>query len=113
MSNSINKLMLVGTVIAEPEIKETVATIVIETSEPVCDLKTRKIYEKIEQHNVVFTEWLIDVARNYVHKDSKVYIIAKLEDTQIVGRSIQILNSDVEAERTVESVDKESLPVAD
>lgn len=85
MAGSINKVILVGNVGNEPEIRQTqdgreIANLSIATSESWRDKNTGEKREKTEWHRVVaFSDGLVKVIKNYVHKGSKLYIEGQLQ----------------------------------
>lgn len=85
MSGSVNKVILVGNLCKDPEIKtfqsgEMVANFSVATNERWKDKQTGEYKEKAEFHNVsVFNKGLVAVCENYLKKGSKVYIEGQLE----------------------------------
>jgi single-strand DNA-binding protein len=85
MAGSVNKVILVGNVGADPEIRRTqsgaaIANIRIATSEAWRDKNTGEKRERTEWHSVVvFTEGLVKVVEQYVKKGSKLYIEGQLQ----------------------------------
>ena len=85
MSGSVNKVVLLGNVGADPEIRHTqsgqpIANLRIATSESWKDKATGERKEKTEWHTVVcFSEGLCKVIEQYVRKGSKVYIEGQLQ----------------------------------
>ncbi len=85
MAGSVNKVILIGNLGADPEIKRTqdgrpVANLRIATSETWRDRNTGERREKTEWHRVViFNEGLCKVAENYLKKGAKVYIEGQLQ----------------------------------
>lgn len=85
MAGSVNKVILVGNLGADPEIRSTqdgreIANLRVATSESWKDKMTGERREKTEWHRVVvFNEGLINVIKNYVHKGSKLYIEGQLQ----------------------------------
>ncbi|MEO1037986.1 MAG: single-stranded DNA-binding protein [Pseudomonadota bacterium] len=85
MAGSVNKVILVGNLGADPEIRrlnsgDPVVNMRIATSESWRDRQTGERREKTEWHNVViFNENLAKVAENYLRKGSKVYIEGQLQ----------------------------------
>lgn len=85
MAGSINKVILVGNVGNEPEIRQTqdgreIANLSIATSESWRDKNTGERRDKTEWHRVVaFSDGLVKVIKNYVHKGSKLYIEGQLQ----------------------------------
>jgi single-strand DNA-binding protein len=84
MSGSVNKVILIGNLGADPEIKSfdnggKVANIRIATSESWKDKNTGERKERTEWHQVVINgEGLIGVVERYLKKGSKVYIEGSL-----------------------------------
>src|ERR1700754_5316501 len=82
---SVNKVILVGNVGADPEIRRTqdgkpIANLRIATSETWRDRNSGERKEKSEWHTVViFNEGLCKVVEQYVKKGSKVYIEGALQ----------------------------------
>lgn len=81
---SINKVILVGNVGAEPEIRtmqsgDKVANLSIATSERWKDKNTGEQKEKTEWHRVVVFGGAAGVVENYVKKGSKLYIEGKIQ----------------------------------
>lgn len=85
MAGSVNKVILIGNLGADPDIKRTqdgrpIANLSIATSESWKDKNTGERREKTEWHRVVvFNEGLCRVIENYVKKGSKVYIEGQLQ----------------------------------
>lgn len=85
MAGSVNKVILVGNLGADPEIRRTqdgrpIANLSIATSENWRDKNTGERREKTEWHRVVvFNEGLCKVIENYVKKGSKVYLEGQLQ----------------------------------
>ncbi|TJW72242.1 MAG: single-stranded DNA-binding protein, partial [Mesorhizobium sp.] len=80
MAGSVNKVILVGNLGADPEIRrlnsgEPVVNIRVATSESWRDKTSGERKEKTEWHNVViFNEQLAKVAEQYLKKGAKVYV---------------------------------------
>lgn len=85
MAASVNKVILIGNLGADPEIKRTqdgrpIANLRIATSESWRDKSTGERKEKTEWHTVViFSEPICKVAEQYLRKGSKVYIEGGLQ----------------------------------
>ena len=85
MAGSINKVILVGNLGADPEIRQTkdgrpIANISIATGESWKDKNTGERREKTEWHRVViFNEGLAKIAEQYLRKGSKVYLEGQLQ----------------------------------
>src|SRR6201999_1801803 len=80
MAGSVNKVILIGNLGADPEIRsltsgDRVANLSIATSESWRDRASGEKRERTEWHRVViFNDNLVKVAENYLRKGSKVYI---------------------------------------
>ena len=85
MAGSVNKVILVGNVGADPEIRRTqdgrpIANLRIATSESWRDRNSGERREKTEWHTVVvFNEGLCKVVEQYVKKGAKLYIEGALQ----------------------------------
>lgn len=84
MSKSINKVILLGNVGQDPEIRfmqsgDAVANLSLATSESWKDKTTGEKKEKTEWHRVVVFGKLAEVVRDYVKKGSKIYIEGALQ----------------------------------
>lgn len=85
MAGSVNKVILIGNVGADPEIRRTqdgrpIANIRLATSENWRDKATGERREKTEWHRIViFNEGLCRVVEQYVKKGSKLYIEGQLQ----------------------------------
>lgn len=85
MAGSVNKVILVGNLGADPEIRRTqdgrpIANLRIATSESWRDKNSGERREKTEWHRVViFSEGLCKVAEQYLRKGAKVYIEGQLQ----------------------------------
>jgi single-strand DNA-binding protein len=85
MAGSVNKVILIGNLGADPEIRRTqdgrpVANLRIATSDSWKDKTTGERREKTEWHRVViFNENLCRIAEQYLKKGSKVYIEGALQ----------------------------------
>lgn len=85
MADSLNKVMLIGNLGADPEIKSfqnggKVCNLRIATSENWKDRNTGERQERTEWHTVaIFSEGLVGVAERFLRKGSKVFIEGKLQ----------------------------------
>jgi single-strand DNA-binding protein len=85
MAGSVNKVILVGNLGADPEIRHTqdgrpIANLRVATSENWRDKATGERREKTEWHRVViFNENLAKIAEQYLKKGSKVYLEGSLQ----------------------------------
>jgi single-strand DNA-binding protein len=85
MAGSINKVILVGNLGRDPEIRSTndgtrIANLALATSETWRDRNSGERKERTEWHRVViFNERLVEVVEKYVKKGSKLYIEGALQ----------------------------------
>ena len=85
MSGSINKVILVGNVGQDPEVRrmsngDAVVNLSVATGESWRDKSSGERREKTEWHRVViFNEHLAKVAEQYVRKGSKVYVEGQIQ----------------------------------
>ena len=85
MAGSVNKVILIGNVGKDPEIRMTqdgreLANITLATSESWKDKMSGERKEKTEWHRiVVFADGLVKIVKNYVKKGSKLYIEGSLQ----------------------------------
>lgn len=85
MAGSLNKVMLIGNLGADPEIRSfqnggKVANLRIATSETWKDRNTGERQERTEWHSVaIFSEGLVGVVERYLRKGSKVYVEGQLQ----------------------------------
>lgn len=93
MAGSVNKVILVGNLGRDPEIRTTqdgkeIANLTLATSESWKDRNTGERREKTEWHRVVvFNDGLIGVIKNYLHKGSKVYVEGSLQTRKWTDQS--------------------------
>ena len=110
MSRGINKVILIGNLGKEPEVRFTpegsaVANIVIATSDSWRDKNSGEMQERTEWHRVVFFNRLAEIAGEYLHKGSKVYLEGSLKTrkwtdkdnnerytTEVVASEMQMLD---------------------
>ncbi len=84
MAGSLNKVMLIGNLGADPEVKSfqnggRIANLRIATSETWKDRQTGERKERTDWHNVVLqSDGLVGVAERFLRKGSKVYIEGQL-----------------------------------
>src|SRR4051812_25804137 len=93
MAGSVNKVILVGNLGKDPEIRRTqdgrpIANLSVATSESWRDKTTGERKEKTEWHRVViFNEGLCKVAEQYLKKGAKVYIEGQLQTRKWTDQS--------------------------
>lgn len=109
MSRGINKVILVGNLGQDPEVRYmpsggAVANISIATSESWKDKQTGQPVDKTEWHRIVFFNRLAEIAGEYLKKGSQVYVEGKLQtrkwqdqagvdrySTEVVASELQML----------------------
>jgi single-strand DNA-binding protein len=130
MAKSINKVILVGNVGRDPEIRYTpsgaaLAKFSLATNERFKD-KSGEWQDRTEWHNVIAWQRLAEIVGEYVHRSSRLYIEGKLQSsiwedrnggekrhrTEIVARDIVLLGSpDTGADANQDSAEDERKPV--
>ena len=110
MARGINKVILVGNVGTDPEVRYmpsggAVTNITLATSESWKDKQTGQPQERTEWHRLVFFNRLAEIAGEYVRKGSKLYVEGSLRTrqweqdgvkrytTEIVVNEMQMLDS--------------------
>ena len=111
MARGVNKVILVGNLGRDPEIKYTasgaaIANITVATAESWNDKQTGEKVEQTEWHRVVAFQRLAEIMGEYLKKGSQVYIEGKLQTrkwqdqngqdrytTEIVANDMQMLGS--------------------
>ena len=83
MSRGINKVILIGNLGADPEVRylpsgDPVANLRLATSESWKDRETGETKERTEWHSVVIFGKLAEIAKTYLHKGSRIYVEGKL-----------------------------------
>jgi len=85
MAGSVNKVILVGNLGRDPEIRSTqdgtrVANLSLATSESWRDKNSGERKERTEWHRVViFNERLVEIVEKYLRKGSKIYVEGALQ----------------------------------
>ncbi|MFM9270172.1 single-stranded DNA-binding protein [Halomonas elongata] len=111
MVRGINKVILIGNVGQDPEIRFTqggtpVANIGLATSETWTDKNSGQKQEKTEWHRLILFRKLAEIAQQYVRKGSKLYVEGRLQTrkwqdqsgqdryvTEIIVNDLQMLDS--------------------
>jgi len=109
MAGSVNKVILIGNLGKDPEIRRlengaTVASFSIATSETFVDKSTGEKRENTDWHNIVVWRGLAEVTEKYIKKGMKVYVEGKLKTrswqdkegntrytTEVLGEELTIL----------------------
>ena len=95
MAGSLNKVLLIGRLGNDPEIKQmskgkNVARLSLATSETWKDKNTGERKEKTEWHRVViFNEGLVNVVQQYLKKGAQVYIEGQIQTTKYTDNNGQ------------------------
>ena len=125
MAKSVNKVILVGNVGQDPEVKYTasglpVAKVSLATNERFKD-RNDAWQDRTEWHSVVAWQRLAEIVGEYVRKGSKLYIEGKLQTstwedkqsgekkyrTEIVARDIVLLSSRDNGQKAGEKIPSE------
>lgn len=115
MARGVNKVILIGNLGADPEVRYTsggsaVANLRLATSDSWKDRQSGEMQERTEWHRVVLFGRLAEVGEQYLRKGSRVYIEGRLQtrkwqgqdgqdrySTEIVGNDMQMLDGRGEA----------------
>jgi single-strand DNA-binding protein len=84
MAGSVNKVILIGNLGKDPEVRRlesgaVVANFPLATSETYTDRNTGEKKENTDWHDIVLWRGLAEIAEKYVRKGTKVYIEGKLK----------------------------------
>lgn len=117
MSGSVNKVILIGNLGRDPEVRRlengaVVASFPIATSETYTDRTTGERKDNTDWHNIVVWRGLAEVVEKYVRKGQKIYVEGKLKTrswtdqtgatrytTEVVADELTILTPRNEQER--------------
>ena len=105
MAGSVNKVILVGNLGKDPEVRrlnsgEPVVNLSVATSETWRDKQSGERKEKTEWHRVViFNENLAKVAEQYLRKGSKVYIEGQLQTRKYEQGGVEKYTTEVVLQR--------------
>ena len=95
MAGSVNKVILIGNLGADPEIRslnsgDKVCNLSVATSDTWKDKQSGERKERTEWHRVtIFNEHLVRVCENYLKKGSKVYVEGSLQTRKFEDRNGQ------------------------
>jgi len=93
VAGSVNKVIIIGNLGRDPEVRamqsgDEVVNLAVATSENWKDKTTGERKERTEWHRVaIFNQGLVNVAKNYLKKGSKVYIEGQLETRKWTDQS--------------------------
>lgn len=112
MARGVNKVILIGNLGKDPEMRYTpsglaIANLTLATSESWKDKQSGEMQERTEWHRVVMYQRTAEIAGEYLRKGSKVYIEGRLQTrkwqdkttgqdrytTEIIADSMQMLDS--------------------
>ena len=112
MARGVNKVILIGNLGKDPEVRyaasgAAIANVTVATSEAWKDKQTGENVEKTEWHRVVFYQRLAEIVGEYLRKGSKIYIEGRLQTrkwqdkntgqdrytTEIIADNMQMLDS--------------------
>ena len=127
MSGSVNKVILIGNLGKDPEIRHfenggVLASFPIATSESYTDRQTGEKKENTDWHDIVLWRGLAEVAEKYLHKGTKIYVEGKLKKrsyqdregntryvTEVVGEEMTILSRPDNEPKTNNPYPKDSI----
>ena len=111
MARGVNKVILIGNLGADPEIRYTpngnaVSNVTLATSSAWRDKQTGELQDRTEWHRLVFFNRLAEIVGEYLKKGSKVYVEGSLRTrkwqdkngidrytTEIIANEMQMLDS--------------------
>jgi len=120
MAGSVNKVILIGNLGKDPEVRRlengaVVASFSLATSETYVDKNTGERRETTDWHNIVLWRGLAEIAEKYARKGQKVYVEGKLKTrswndkdgnvrytTEILGEAMTLLSPRSENDRPAE-----------
>ena len=126
MSGSVNKVILIGNLGKDPEVRHfenggVLASFPLATSESYTDRQTGEKKENTDWHDVVLWRGLAEVAEKYLHKGTKIYVEGKLKKrsyqdregntryvTEVVGDELTILSRPDQETRSINPYPKET-----
>ncbi len=127
MARGVNKVILVGNIGNEPEVRYTpngnaVTNVSLATSDVWKDKQSGEQQERTEWHRVVFFNRLGEIAGEYLRKGSKIFVEGNLRTrkwqdknnqdrytTEIVANEMQMLDSKSQHEGSVTNTEKRNL----
>ena len=111
MARGVNKVILVGNLGKDPEIRYTpsgaaIANITLATTDSWKDKQTGEQQERTEWHRIVFFSRLAEIVGEYLKKGSQIYVEGRIQTrkwqdqsgqdrytTEVVGNEMQMLGS--------------------
>ena len=110
MNGTVNKVILIGNLGKDPEIRRlengaVVATFSVATSESFTDKNSGEKKEITDWHDIVLWRGLAEIAEKYIRKGTKIYVEGKLKkrswqdkegntkyNTEVIGEELTILS---------------------
>lgn len=113
----INKVILVGNVGADPEVKTLdngvkMARLRLATTEKLYNKEKNEYTENTEWHNVTLWRGLADVADRYIHKGSQLYIEGKLRSRKYTKDNVDYYATEIICEEVKMLGKKDNAPQA-
>lgn len=113
----INKVILVGHVGIDPEVKTLengvkMARVRVATTEKLFNREKNEYVENTEWHNVTMWRGLADVADRYIHKGTQLYIEGKLRNRKYTKNDVDYITTEIIAEKVKMLGKKEGAPQA-
>ena len=111
MARGVNKVILIGNLGVDPEVRATpaglsIANLRLATTDAWRDRQSGEMQERTEWHRVALFGRLAEIAQQYLHKGSKVYVEGRLQTrkwqgqdgierytTEIVANDLRLLDS--------------------
>lgn len=111
MARGVNKVILIGNLGLDPEVRATpsglsIANLRLATTDAWRDRQSGELQERTEWHRVALFGRLAEIAQQYLHKGSKVYVEGRLQTrkwqgqdgverytTEIVANELRLLDS--------------------
>ena len=130
MARGINKVILIGNLGNDPDVRYTsggspIANISLATSESWRDKETGDMQERTEWHRIVFFSRLAEIVSEYLRKGSKIYVEGRLQTrkwqdregndrytTEVVANEMQMLDSRGNAEEVARTSPPARKPAA-
>ena len=128
MNGTVNKVILIGNLGKDPEIRRlengaVVATFSIATSESFTDKNSGEKKEITDWHDIVLWRGLAEIAEKYIRKGTKIYVEGKLKkrswqdkegnikyNTEVIGEELTILSRLEISDKTAASYNSSGTP---
>jgi len=121
MSGSVNKVILIGNLGRDPEVKKlesgiTMASFSIATSEKYTDKQSGQKIEHTDWHDIVLWRGLAELAEKYLKKGTKIYVEGRLKKRSWQDRdgnnrySVEVIGDDITILSRPETINKAHSP---